>query len=115
MRRWSAAPGWSGGGGWDEEVGSVARRQRLRSDPAVVDILEAYTLSPGIESKDPFDVPGHRHQAPFAADLVEPAQQELAKAQNRFDDAEHRLRRVFSPGVELLAFGRGQAVGHGFE
>jgi hypothetical protein len=36
--------------------------------------------------------------------LVEPAQQELAKAQNRFDDAEHGLRSVLSLGVELLVY-----------
>ena len=89
--------------------------QRLRSGPSMVDIREAYTLLPGIESEDPLHVPGHRHQAPFAPDPVEPAQQELAKAENRFDDTEHGFRSVLASSVELLAFGRGQAVRHGFE
>ena len=83
--------------------------------PSMVDIEVACALLPSIESEDPLQVPGHCHQAPLAADLVEPAQQELAKAENRFDDPEHRLRGVLSPGVELLAFGRGQAVRHGVD
>src|SRR5277367_3421370 len=61
-----------------------------------------------MENEDPLHVPGHGHQAPLAANLVEPAQQELSKAQNRFDDAEDRLRGVLAPAVEFFAFGRGQ-------
>src|SRR5271169_2049999 len=60
-----------------------------------------------MENEDPLHVPGHGHQAPLAANLVEPAQQELSKAQNRFDDAEDRLRGMPAPAVEFFAFGYG--------
>src|SRR5208283_966593 len=82
---------------------------------ALVDVRWLPLSLPGTEGEDPLDVPGHGHQAPLAADLVEPAQQELPKAQNRLDDAEHRLWGVLALAVEFFAFGRGQAVHHGFE
>ena len=69
----------------------------------LVDPLALYALLPSIQGEDPLHIPSHRHQAPLAPDLVEPAQQELAKAENRLDDAEHRLRDVFALSVELLA------------
>src|SRR5271155_6234299 len=81
----------------------------------MVEIRSLYALYPGMENEDPLHVPGHGHQAPLAANLVEPAQQELSKAQNRFDDAEHRFWGVLALAVEFFAFGRGQAVHHGFE
>ncbi len=57
------------------------------------------------EGEHPFDVPSHGDQAPFASDLFEAAEQELAEAHDRFDDAEHRLRGLLAQGVELLALG----------
>ena len=67
------------------------------------------------EGEHALDVPGQGDEAPFAADLVEPAQRELPEAEHRLDDAEHRFGRLLAQGVELLAFGRHQAVGHGFD
>jgi hypothetical protein len=74
-----------------------------------------YAALPRTEGEHPLDIPGHGHQAPLAANLVEPAQQELSEAENRLDDAEDRLRDVFAPSIELLAFRRRQAMQHGFE
>src|SRR5258705_5060510 len=45
--------------------------------------------SGGAEGEHPLDVPCHGHEAPLATHLVEPAQQELAESEDRFDDAEH--------------------------
>src|SRR6516165_6654348 len=75
-----------------------------------VDSIDGSTPLPGAEDEDPLYIPGHGHQAPLAANLVEPAQQELSKAQDRLDDAEYRIRGVFAPSVEFLAFGRRQAM-----
>jgi hypothetical protein len=77
--------------------------QQFRPDPQHL-ILRFHALT-GNESEDPLHVRSHRHQAPLAADLVVPAQQELAKAENRFDDAEHGLRDVLALGVQLFASG----------
>ena len=52
--------------------------------------------SGGAEGKHPLDVPCHGHEAPLAAHLVEPAQQELAESEYRFDDAEHWFRGLFA-------------------
>src|ERR1700733_15486608 len=52
--------------------------------------------SAGAERIHPLDVPGHCNEAPLAADIVEPAQQELAESHHRFDDAEHRFRSLFA-------------------
>jgi hypothetical protein len=41
-------------------------------------------------------VPGHGHKTPFAANLVDSAQQELPEAHHRFDDAEYRLGSLFA-------------------
>src|ERR1019366_10412303 len=49
----------------------------------------------------PLDVPGHCNEAPLAADIVEPAQQELAESHHRFDDPEHRFRGLFAQSVEF--------------
>src|SRR5665213_1207311 len=67
------------------------------------------------ESKHPLHVPGHGDEGPFAPDVVEPAQQKLPETENRFDDAEHRLRGVFAQGVKLFAFRRLQAMDHGVD
>src|SRR5215472_18129085 len=72
-------------------------------------------LLASIEGEDPLHVPGHRHEAPLAPDLVEAAEQKLSEAENRLDDAEHRLRDVFALSVELLAVRRRPAMQHGFE
>src|SRR5271169_313122 len=108
-RRFALRPPGSDG------LNRLATRDRGYRHPALVDVRWLPLSLPGTEGEDPLDVPGHGHQAPLAADLVEPAQQELPKAQNRLDDAEHRLWGVLALAVELLAFGRGQAVHHGFE
>ena len=49
-------------------------------------------LSGRNQSKHPLQVPGHGHEVPLTADMIEPAQQELAESQHGFDDAEHRFR-----------------------
>ena len=38
-------------------------------------------LLPGVEGEHPLHIPGDDHQAPFAADLVEAAQQKLPEPQ----------------------------------
>src|SRR4051812_18054316 len=74
----------------------------------------AALTSPGeAQGEHPLHVPGQSHEAPLAADGVEPTQQKLAEPQHRFDDAKHRLRSLFAQRIELLAFGRPQAMGHG--
>ena len=46
------------------------------------------------EDEHPLQIPRHRHEGPLAAHFVEAAQQELTESERRFDDAEHRLRRL---------------------
>src|SRR5665213_4492199 len=46
------------------------------------------------------DVPAHRHQIPFAFDVLETSQQALSIAHHRFDDAEHRFGRLFTQPVQ---------------
>src|SRR6266404_5464677 len=60
--------------------------------------------SGGAEGEHPLDVPCHGHEAPLATHLVEPAQQELAESEDRFDDAEHWFRDLFTQRIELPAF-----------
>src|SRR5450759_4834596 len=71
--------------------------------------------SGGAEGEHPLDVPCHGHEAPFAAHLVEPTQQELSKSEYRFDDAEHRFRGLFAQSIELPAFWRFQPIRHGLD
>src|ERR1019366_6620786 len=71
--------------------------------------------SGGAEGEHPLDVPCHGHEAPLAAHLVEPAQQELAESEYRFDDAEHRFRGLFAQSIELPAFWRFQPMRHGLD
>src|SRR6516225_7803692 len=61
------------------------------SRQVMVDSIDGSTPLPGAEDEDPLYIPGHGHQAPLAANLIEPAQQELSEAQDRLDDAEYRL------------------------
>ena len=63
----------------------------------------------------PLDVPGHGDEAPLAADAIEPAQQELAESNHRFDDAEHRLWGLLAQTVELFALRCPQTPSHGFD
>ena len=44
----------------------------------------------------PFDVADHRHQRPFTACLVEPAQAHLAPAHHALDGAQHRLHGLLA-------------------
>src|SRR6185436_1610847 len=67
------------------------------------------------QDKHPLQVPGHGHEVPLAANLIESAEQELAESQHGLDDAEHRFRGVLALGVELPALKRLQAVGHGLD
>src|SRR5258708_36470002 len=71
--------------------------------------------SRGIKGEQPLHVPSHGHQAPLASDPIETAQQELPEAEHRFDDAEHRLRRLLAQGIELLAVWCHQPVRHGLD
>src|SRR5258705_8121513 len=59
--------------------------------------------------------PCHGHEAPLATHLVEPAQQELAESEDRFDDAEHWFRDLFTQRIELPAFWRFQPMRHGLD
>ena len=72
--------------------------------------VSARSRSAGAEREHPLDVPGHGDEAPLAADIVEPAQQELAESHHRFDDAEHRFRGLLAQGVELLALRGAQPI-----
>ena len=47
----------------------------------------------------PFNVPGHAHQVPFALYRFKAPQHEPVKAHNRLDDAKDRLYRAFAGGV----------------
>src|SRR3954449_5147630 len=67
------------------------------------------------QGKHPLQVPGHGHEVPLTADMIEPAQQELAESQHGLDDTEDRFRNVFALGVELLALQRLQSVRHGLD
>src|SRR6266480_1780582 len=71
--------------------------------------------SGGAEGEHPLDVPCHGHEAPLATHLVEPAQQELAESEDRFDDAEHWFRDLFTQRIELPAFWRFQPMRHGLD
>src|SRR5260370_2311136 len=68
--------------------------------------------SGGAEGEHPLDVPCHGHEAPLATHLVEPAQQELAESEDRFDDAGHWFRDLFTQRIELPAFWRFQPMRH---
>jgi hypothetical protein len=63
------------------------------------------------QDEHPLDVPGHGHDTPLAAHIVEATQQELAEAKHRFDDTEHRFGRLYrqsaSRNTELLMFSDG--------
>ena len=61
--------------------------------------------SGGGEDEHPPHVPGQGDQVPLAFGLGEAAQGELAKAHHRFDDAEHRLRRLLAQGVSCRPAG----------
>ena len=56
---------------------------------------------PWDQGKHALQVPGHGHEVPLAADMIEPAQQELAESQHGLDDAEHRFRGVFALSVSF--------------
>ncbi len=55
------------------------------------------------QDKHPLQVPGHGHEVPLTANMIETAQQELAESQHGLDDAEDRFRNVLALGVELPA------------
>jgi hypothetical protein len=58
-----------------------------------------WAASGGTDGEHPLHIPGHSHEAPLAAHLVEPAERELTESERRFDDAEHRFRSLFAQGV----------------
>ncbi len=70
--------------------------------------------SGGLEVEHPLHIPGRGHKAPLALYVFEPGQEKLAESERGFDDAEDWLGDAFALGVELFAFGRLQAVNHGF-
>src|SRR3954454_17041004 len=67
------------------------------------------------QGKHPLQVPGHGHEVPLPANMIEPAQQELAETEHGLDDTEDRFRNVLALGVELPALQRLQAMGHGLD
>src|ERR1700759_5198542 len=79
-----------------------------RSPPACLAALvpaenAVHPASGGAEDEHPLHIPGQGHKAPLTADTVDPAQQKLAEAQHRLDDAEHRFRQLLALCVELFA------------
>src|ERR1700750_947859 len=66
----------------------------------------------GCEGEQPLHVVGHGYEVPFAADVVEAAEQELAEAERRLDDTKHRLWRVLAQGVQRPALGCLQPMRH---
>jgi hypothetical protein len=81
----------------------------------VVAVRARMQVSRLCQGEHPLHVPRRGDEGPLTLDIFEPTQQELAEAHRRFDDPEHRLRDLLAQGIELLAFGRLQAVAHGFE
>src|SRR5665811_996504 len=71
-----------------------------------------FTSLLGTKDKHPLDVPGHGHKSPFAANPVDPTQQELPEAHHGFDDPEHRLRDLLAQSVEVTALRRLQPVSY---
>ena len=61
------------------------------------------------------DVPTHGDEAPFAANAIKTAQQELAEAHHRFDDAEHRFRGLLAQGVKRFSLWCPQLPSHGLD
>src|SRR5215218_10992050 len=74
-----------------------------------------FGLGGACEDEQPLQVVGHGDQGPLAADLVEPPQQELPKAEGGLDDAEHRLGGVFAQGVQRSALLRPQPIRYRLE
>jgi hypothetical protein len=68
--------------------------------------------SAGLQPEHSLDVPAHRHQVPFAFDVIESAKQALSVAHDRFDDPEHRFWRVFAQRVEFSSPGCIESVRH---
>ena len=91
--------------------------ERWRGEDVLLCLWEVRTgkrakFSGGLQGEEPFHVPGQGDEVPFSLDLVEAAQVELPEAQHRFDDAEHRFRRLFAQGIGLPAFRHRQTMQH---
>ena len=67
------------------------------------------------ESEHSLDVESGGCEMPLADDSIEAAQQELPKADRRFDDAEDRFGYLLALCVEPFALGRRQALAHDVE
>ena len=52
--------------------------------------------SGGAQHMHAFDVPGHRHEAPFALGLGQPTHAHLTPAHHLLDDAKHRLHGLLA-------------------
>ena len=66
----------------------------------------------GSQYRHSFEVPGHRNERPLTAHRSQPAQQELAIAHHRLDDAKHRLHSLLAQAVELAPLNRLEPVLH---
>src|SRR4051812_26434899 len=62
--------------------------------------MRAGSIGGACEGEQPLQIVGHGDQGPLAVDLVETSQQELAEAEHRLDDAEHRFGGVLAQGVQ---------------
>src|SRR5271156_1818412 len=73
------------------------------------------TLSGGREGEQALDIPGHGHEAPLSARVFQSAQRKLTESEDRFDNAEYRLRGLFAQGIKRAALRRLHAMRHGFD
>src|SRR5882762_7166325 len=58
------------------------------------------------------DVPAHRHQIPFAFDVLQSSQQTLAITHHRFDDAEYWFWCLFAQRIKLSSSRSLQSMRH---
>src|SRR6202034_4345287 len=68
--------------------------------------------STGLHREHSLYIPAHRHQVPFAFDVLKPSKQTLPISHHRFDDAEHRFGGLFAQPVEFPAPRRLEPMRH---
>jgi len=54
------------------------------------------------QGRHPADIPCHGYQRPFAPRGIESAQQKLAEAHHRFDNAKHGFDGLFAQGIRSM-------------
>src|SRR5574337_1305316 len=88
-------------GGFERFDGLVFGWQARRSGPSV-----------GQQSMPTLQVEGQAHQAPFASGGNQAPQRELAKAQDLFDDPDHRFDGTLPQAIDRLPDGGLKFVSH---